>query len=120
MSTAAHQDPSALCQDKIETSSPKPPQLVVLLRELTDEVSARWEDIGLYLDLKPGELEIIKKDNPRDSKACLREMLKLWMKQVEPGPSWSAIITAIKSCGYHSLARKLKQTYLPAVTIEML
>ena len=103
------------------TSAPsKPPEFVVLLRELSDEVSPKWEDIGLQLQLRPGLLEIIKKDNPLDCRACLKEMLKEWMKQVEPPPSWPAIITAIKTCGYRSLARKLKRIYLPPPTVEML
>ena len=101
-------------------SPPEPLQYVVLLRELSEEVSAGWEDIGIYLRLKPGTLEIIKKDNPGDCRACFREMLKVWMKQIEPSPSWAAIITAIKSSGYHILARQLKRKYLPGYTLELL
>lgn len=102
------------------STSSKPPEFVILLRELSDVVSARWEDIGIQLHLSPGILEIIKKDNPGDCRVCLREMLKEWMKQVEPPPSWPAIITAIKNCGYRQLAFKLKRIYLPPPTVEML
>lgn len=102
------------------STSSKPPKFVELLRELSDVVSARWEDIGLQLRLSPDLLEIIKKDNPSDCRACLREMLKEWIKQVEPPPSWLAIITAIKNCGYRPLAHKLKRIYLPLPTVEML
>lgn len=102
------------------SASSKPPEFVVLLRELSDVVSAKWEDIGLRLRLSPDILEIIKKDNPSDCRVCLREMLKEWMKQVEPPPSWPGIITAIKNCGYRSLAQKLKRIYLPPPTVEML
>ena len=103
------------------TSAPlKPPPFVILLREISDEVSPRWEDIGLQLQLSPNILEIIKKDNPGDCRACLREMLKEWMKQLEPPPSWRAIVTAIEFCSYHHLARKLKREYLSPLTREKL
>ena len=90
---------------------PEPPRYTTLLNELTNRVAAKWEEIGSYLQLESGLLEIIKKDNPNDCRACLREMLKEWMKQVDPPPSWSAIIKAVKDCGYRSLARTLTDKY---------
>ena len=91
---------------------PEPPRYTTLLNELTNRVAAKWEEIGSYLQLEPGFLEIIKKDNPNDCRACLREMLKEWMKQVDPPPTWSAIIKAVKDCGYRPLARTLRGKYL--------
>ena len=92
---------------------PEPPRLTTLLFELINRVAAKWEEIGVSLQLEPGLLEIIKEDHPKDSRACLREVLKEWMKQVEPPPSWSAIIKAVKDCGYRPLARTLREKYLP-------
>ena len=90
----------------------EPPRFATLLYELTTRVAAKWEEIGTSLQLESGLLEIIKKDNPNDCRACLREMLKEWMKQVDPPPSWSVIIKAIKDCGYRPLARTLREKYL--------
>ena len=108
---------TATFQHSLTTPQPRahcePPQLTILLNELTNRVSAKWEEIGVSLQLESGLLEIIKKDNPNDCRACLREVLKEWMKQVDPPPSWLAIIKAVKDCGYCALARTLRKKYLP-------
>ena len=91
---------------------PRPPRFTTLVHELTNRVAAKWEELGISLRLESGLLEIIKKDNPSDCRACLRVVLKEWLKQVDPPPLWSAIIDAIKDCGYNLLARKLRSKYL--------
>ena len=95
------------------TSSPL--KFTTLLRELSSKVSAVWEDIGLCLELEQGHLDTIKSDH-QQSKKCFREMLKLWLKQVEPPPRWSAIIDAIEVLEYKSLAEDLRKKYI--LTIE--
>ena len=87
-----------------------PPKYSDLLSELLSKVSADWEDIGLILELKEGQLSAIKSDH-HESKKCFREMLKLWLKQVEPPPTWSAIIKAIHILKYESLAEELRKKY---------
>ena len=87
-----------------------PPKFIVLLKELLSKVSADWEDIGLALDLKQGQLRAIKSDH-HESNKCFREMLKLWLNQVEPPPTWSAIIEAIDTLQYKSLAEELRKKY---------
>ncbi|MCG8626867.1 MAG: death domain-containing protein, partial [Proteobacteria bacterium] len=79
---------------------PEPPRLTTLLNELTNRISAKWEEIGISLRLESGLLEIIKEDNPKDCRACLRNVLKEWLKQIDPPPSWVAIIKAVKDAGY--------------------
>ena len=82
-----------------------------LLKELLNKVSADWEDIGLALDLEQGQLSAIRSDH-RESNKCFREMLKLWLKQVEPPPgTWSAITDAIDVLEYESLAEELRKKY---------
>ena len=66
-----------------------------LVRELS-EVAADWEDIGMMLNLNQGSLNTIKGDFPNQSKKCFREMIKLWFKQIDPRPSWSAITEALE------------------------
>ena len=89
------------------------PRLTTLLNELINRVSGKWEEIGISLRLESGLLEMIKEDNPKDCRACLREMLKEWLKQIDPPPSWVAIIKAVKDAGYRPLARTLRDKYLP-------
>ena len=84
-----------------------PPKFGVLLKELLSKVSANWKYIGLILGLKEGDLSAIKSDH-HDAKRCFREMLRLWLKQIEPPPTWSAIIDAME---YESLAEELRKKY---------
>jgi hypothetical protein len=108
--------PSNPKRSKMTVSGPRQPEVTsplkfgVLLKELLCKVSADWEDIGLTLDLNEGDLSAIKNDH-HESKKCFREMLKLWLKQVEPPPTWSAIIEAIDTLQYESLAKELRKKY---------
>ena len=88
----------------------KLPKCSVLLRELLNKVSDKWEDIGLLLDLETGRLDAIKSDH-HDSQTCFREMLKLWLKRDDPPPTWSAIIETIRILQYKLLAEDLKKKY---------
>ena len=87
-----------------------PPKFSVLLKELSSKVSADWEDIGLYLEIEEGLLNAVRSDCQQSQK-CFREMLKIWLKQVDPCPTWSAIIEAIEVLEYRSLAEKLRKKY---------
>ena len=107
---AAFQQPRTVPQAKEHL---EPPRLTTLVNELFNRVSAKWEEIGNSLQLESGLLEIIKEDNPKNCRACLREMLKEWLKQIDPPPSWVAIIEAVKDAGYKPLARTLREKYLP-------
>ena len=98
----------------ISVHTPEGPEqlrLTTLLNELTNRVSAKWEEIGTSLRLESGLLEIIKKDNPSDCRACLREVLKEWLKRIDPPPSWVAIIKAVEDAGYRPLATILRKKY---------
>ena len=93
-----------------EVTSP-PPMISVLLKELLNKVSADWENIGVMLNVKEGELRNIK-SNYDESEQCFREMLRRWLNQVEPPPTWSAVIEAIECVTrYKSLAEELRNKY---------
>ena len=93
-----------------EVTSP-PPTICVLLKELLKKVSADWENIGVILNVEEGELRNIK-SNYNESEQCFREMLRRWLNQVEPPPTWSAIIDAIDTYPrYKSLAKELRKKY---------
>ena len=96
--------------ESIQPDVTSPPKFSTLLRELSSKVSADWEDIGVALELEQGQLSAIRSDH-QQSKKCFREMLKLWLKQVNPPPSWSAIIEAIELFEYELLAEELKKKY---------
>ena len=83
-----------------------------LLKELSQEVSADWEDIGHILKLAPGSLDTVKLNYPSSASKCFREMIKLWLKQVNPRPSWAAIIEAVDILEHESLAEQLRKKFL--------
>ena len=86
------------------------PELKVLLREFR-RVANEWEDIGIELDIEEGQLRQVKSDNAGDSKACLREMLRVWLSRVAPPPSWSAMADALDTLGHQDIATQLKSKY---------
>ena len=78
---------------------------------LYSEVVTKWEQVGYVLGVNVGLLENIKR---KHCQRCFMEMLNEWMKQVNPPPSWSDIISAIENIpGYNSLAQSLRNKYLP-------
>ena len=58
------------------------PSLRDLLKELK-LVASKWENLGIMLGIDSGFLDNISADNPKNCDNCLREMLKVWLKQVE-------------------------------------
>ena len=87
------------------------PALKVLLRELR-RIANEWEDIGIELDIEEGQLKQIKSDNAGDSKACLREMLRVWLSHVAPPPSWSTMADALDTLGHQDIGTHLRTVYL--------
>ena len=87
------------------------PQLRDLLKELQPTVADRWEDIGIMLSISEGNLNQIKNDNA-NSLSCMREMLKDYRKQVNPQPSWEAVVDALESLGMKDTASHLQSKYL--------
>ena len=82
------------------------------MRVLQNKVSNDWEYIGIQLDIDDGQLKQIKLDNPGDSKACLREMLRIWLKRVNPPPSWSEMVEALEIQGSEDIASQVKTKYV--------
>ena len=88
------------------------PGLSTLLRELIKKVDSKWENIGILLEIESHRLESIKTEEHHNTQNCLREMLKIWLKMINPPPSWSAITNALECIGDEQLARDLRSKYL--------
>ena len=85
------------------------------LRELQERlfgVSNKWYDIGLQLRLNADTLDNIE-GNSGSTQHCLREMLKKWLRKVNPYPTWKAVVDALKSVvvGEETLAQQLEDKY---------
>ena len=87
------------------------PRLKDLLKELSSRVANEWENIGIQLDIEDGQLKQVKSDHGGDSRACLREMFRIWLSCVNPPPSWSAIAEALECLGSRDIASQLKSKY---------
>ena len=88
------------------------PGLSTLLRELIKKVDSKWENLGILLEIESHRLESIKTEEHHNTQNCLREMLKTWLKMINPPPSWSAITNALECIGDEQLARNLRSKYL--------
>ena len=103
-------------QSAVYTEQPEPihhkpiPDLKDLFKELYNTAD-KWEDIGILLGIQPGRLDAIKMSESK-AQSCLREMLKIWLKNVSPPPLWSAIADAVESLGDQELATRLRRKYI--------
>lgn len=79
---------------RIATEGGKKPQLAKALKLLIP-VAKEWQNIGTILELKDEDLESIATHGDSHSNR-LREMLKLWLSQEDPVPSWEALADAVE------------------------
>ena len=71
------------------------------------DARAKWYNNGLELDIDPGTLETIKRNN-EDIEDRFRAVLLTWLKMVDPKPTWEALAKALRSptVGYEHLAER--------------
>ena len=79
--------------------------------ELLD-VSDKWFNLGLELQLRVGTLRRLRNEYP-DLSEALREMLFHWLKKVDPPPTWEGLACALESrtVGEPRLAEQLRTKY---------
>ena len=67
----------------------------------------KWYVIGLCLGINEVDLDIIEKDNQRDTDSCFIKMLKLWFNGFSG--TWQILIDALRdnSVGCHDLANSI-------------
>ena len=82
--------------------------LCIILKTIW-EARVKWYYIGLELGVSAGTLDTLKKHNSQDPDDCLTAMLKYWLNNGKPKPSWAAVANALKSpvVGYAQLAEEL-------------
>ena len=66
------------------------------VRALLYPLRRKWYDIGIELGLRVGELDTIHAAGI-DHGECLIKMLKLWLKSINPLPTWKALRDALKA-----------------------
>ena len=58
-------------------------------------VAADWQNIGVFLNISDADLEQIESDYS-GCKDCVREMIRKWLKQVNPAPTWKYLAEAVE------------------------
>ena len=61
------------------------------------ELRSKWYNIGLNLHIKPSTLDAIRCNYHHQCEDCIREVLKEWLKRVDPRPTWDALQEALNS-----------------------
>ena len=75
------------------------------------KVDAKWENIGTLLGIESRRLESIKTAENHNPQNCLREMLKTWLKMIDPPPSWKAITDVLEYLEEEQLVCDLRSKY---------
>ena len=85
------------------------PELRDLIDALYYKVDNEWKILCIRLGM--GEKVDSIEENFKDSKKCLLEVLRIWLKQVNPPPTWAAIIESVEYLGEMQLGRELREKY---------
>ena len=85
-----------------------------VVRSAVWEARKEWKNIGIELDLIVTDLDVIKDSNSGNVVDCLTEMLSLWLKKVDPLPTWSTLVRALKqpAVGFEQLAEDLELVHI--------
>ena len=88
------------------------PNMKDLMNALYHTMAGNWEHIGIYLLLPMTILKAIAAEHQHDPRTCLIRMLEVWLRRVDPPPTWSAIIETVEFLGPRKLGRELREKYL--------
>ena len=73
------------------------------------EARSKWYNIGLKLGVPVGTLDSISKAANQNPDDCFTAMIKDWLRNGKPKPTWATVAKALKSpmVGYAQLAEQL-------------
>ena len=87
------------------------------VRRLLHSISRKWYDIGIELELTSDQLLTIKANNDR-VEDCLREMLEVWLRTIDPPPTWTALGDALKAEPVNEMAKAELGMYMPVHLVQ--
>ena len=70
------------------------PELRDLCKYVLPSYAAHWQKIGIFLNFKPWQLDVIKLDNPSDAKQCCYDMFIEWLRRTD-NITWEKMFEAI-------------------------
>ena len=82
------------------------------VQDLVWDVRTKWSNLGLELGIKIADLEVIEKNNRSDVDTCFKKMLLMWLRMVNPFPSWEGLVSALgkSSVGRKDIAEKIRDS----------
>ena len=72
----------------------KRPELRDVYKYVVSEYAHEWRDLGMLLNFKQAELEIIFKDFRNDSRECCKRLFCRWLEK-SPDATWDQLHSAI-------------------------
>ena len=87
------------------------PELKDLMDALYNQVEDKWMILGIQLGISHGSLKSIEVNRQRDPQNCLLDVLEMWLQQVDPPPTWAAVIHAVEFIGKKQLGKDLRHKY---------
>ena len=82
------------------------------VQDLVWDIRTKWSNLGLELGIKIADLEVIEKNNSNDVDTCFKKMLLMWLRMVDPFPSWEGLVSALgkSSVGRKDIAEKIRDS----------
>ena len=80
------------------------------LKDLDLITLSDWYGVGLQLELKYQDLDIIERDCSDDSRRCQRKMFKLWLR-TSPNPTYAQVAIALDQSREETLAHQIRKKY---------
>jgi hypothetical protein len=74
-------------------------------------VRRKWYKIGIELGLNVDELDTISANHRADLDECLIEMIKVWLRSIDPRPTWTALGDALRSAPINEVEQSINGTY---------
>ena len=74
-------------------------------------VPSNIQQFGIMLDFDKSVLDYIQAKNQTDVYQSLIDLLDIWLKRVNPPPSWNALFEALQSLGEEVVVLEMKEKY---------
>ena len=74
-------------------------------------VPSNIKQFGIMLDFDKTFLDYIETKNQKGLNESLIDVLDLWLKRVNPPPSWKALFEALQSLGEEVVVLEIKEKY---------
>lgn len=71
----------------------------------------QWYEVGLHLDLDETDLATIECNNPKDLKACVRQIFTMWLHNSVTKPNYKVLLDALVAAEDQRAIYELCQTF---------